>query len=58
MKKAQKHAQTLHGTVLRYTTNRHNDVDGMIVDIDGQQTGIRFPSTASYRRIPWKPAAR
>ena len=37
--------------VLRYTTNKHQDIDGMIVDQNGKNTTIKFPPhTAKFIR--------
>jgi hypothetical protein len=51
MKKAKQHTQELTGAVVRYTTNKHNDVDGLVLDQHGALVDIKFPPhTARFVR--------
>jgi len=51
MKTAKQNTLEVTGTVTRFTRNRHNDIDGVIIDKQGELVEIKFPPhTARYIR--------
>jgi hypothetical protein len=51
MKAAKQHQQEVTGAVIRYTANKHNDVDGLVIDQQGDQKEVKFPPhTAKFIR--------
>ena len=51
MKKADKHSSEISGTIVRYTTNKHHDIDGFVLDSQGRSLDVKFPPhTAKFIR--------
>lgn len=43
MKAAKQSTQEITGVIVRYTTNKHNDIDGLVIDQQGDLTEVKFP---------------
>ena len=51
MKAAKQKTREVAGILVRYTTNKHNDVDGLVLDQQGDLKDIKFPPhTARFIR--------
>ena len=51
MKKAHQHSTEISGAIVRYTTNKHHDIDGFVIDMQGKSAEVRFPPhTAKFVR--------
>ncbi len=51
MKTANFKTQQITGAIVRYTTNKHNDIDGLVVDQEGALKDVKFPPhTAQFIR--------
>lgn len=51
MKAAKQNTQEVIGVIVRYTANKHNDVDGLVIDQQGDLKEVKFPPhTARFIR--------
>jgi hypothetical protein len=51
MKKAKQHIREVRGAIARFTTNKHNDIDGLVIDQQGDLVDVKFPPhTARFIR--------
>jgi hypothetical protein len=51
MKTANLKTREVTGAIVRYTTNKHNDIDGLVVDQEGALKDVKFPPhTARFIR--------
>jgi hypothetical protein len=51
MKSAKQTTREITGAIVRYTSNKHNDIDGLVVDQQGDLVDVKFPPhTARFVR--------
>ena len=51
MKKAKQDIREVRGVIVCYTSNKHHDIDGLVIDEEGDLTDIKFPPhTARFVR--------
>jgi len=51
MEKAKQNTLEVRGAIVRYTSNKHNDIDGLVIDEQGDLMDIKFPPhTARFVR--------